>query len=455
LFRRQYTDLGALIERVLTLNGTRKGFNGQPPASLKTPDGRLIEFGAAGSMEQVQTWQGQPHDFRGMDEACQMIEAVVRFLLGWVRNAADMLGADTGQRCRAVLATNPPLSAEGEWVIGMFRPWLDLTHPNPARFGELRWFVVDPDGRDMEVDGPDDVKEWPTREGVPSVHRPQSRTFIPGKLSDNPFLVNTGYQATLDSFPEPMRSAIRDGNFMIAREDSEWQVIPSRWIIDAQNRWQSVPPHVPMCSIGVDVARGGSNQTVLSPRFDTWFAELIVKGGKETPTGSDVAALVFKNRKDQAEVVIDMGGGYGGSPYDHLKANGIPVTGFNGADASNARTKDRKLGFYNKRAEIYWRFREALDPDQPGGSPIMLPPDSGLLGDLAAPHYEVTPRGILVEDKKKIVKRLGRSTDKGDAVVMAWSCGPSYLSHGSDWKEQIKRKFFPKVNRGHEAQRRH
>jgi len=134
---------------------------------------------------------------------------------------------------RIVAASNPPLSSQGSWVIGMFRPWLDITHSDPAEHGELRWYVTDPDGKDMEVDGPDDVKEWDGK-----IYVPKSRTFIPAALSDNPFLMNTGYQATLDAMPEPLRSAIRDGNFMAAREDDEWQVIPTDWILQANERWR-------------------------------------------------------------------------------------------------------------------------------------------------------------------------------------------------------------------------
>jgi hypothetical protein len=43
--------------------------------------------------------------------------------------------------------------------------------------------------------------------------------------------------------------------------------------------------------------------------------------------------------------------------------------------------------------------------------------------DLAAPRWELTSRGIKVEEKREIVKRLGRSPDRGDAVVMAMNEG--------------------------------
>jgi hypothetical protein len=96
---------------------------------------------------------------------------------------------------------------------------------------------------------------------------------------------------------------------------------------------------------------------------------------------------------------------------------------YNGASPSSRKTKDGQIEFANLRAETFWRFREALDPDQEGGSPVALPPDPELLADLTAPTYEVTGRGILVEEKKKIRERIGRSPGRGDAVVMCWSHG--------------------------------
>lgn len=414
IVRRQYGDLGALTEEAIKFNGTRDGFNGSPPPKLRTRDGRLIEFAGLHAAGSEQAWQGRPHDLFAADEACQLLESQVRFLMGWVRTT------EIGQRCRSVLASNPPLTAAGQWIVGMFRPWLDLTHPKPAKHGELRWFITDPDGKDMEVPDARPVE----LDGKTLI--PKSRTFIPAKLADNPFLVNTNYQAELDALPEPIRSAVRDGNFMAARQDDEWQVIPSAWVFAAQSRWSSVPPmQVPMSAIGVDVAQGGADDTVLAIRHDGWFAPLVSVPGKRTPYGRDVAGLVVAHRRDGATVVIDMGGGYGGAAYEHLKANDadFPVVGYKGAEASTKRTADRKLRFTNRRSEAYWKFREALDPSQPGGSPIALPEDPALVADLTAPTFEVGPNGIKVETKEDVCKRLGRSTDRGDAVVMAWTSG--------------------------------
>lgn len=448
IMRRQYTDLAAIIDDTLIQNGTRNGFNGSPPARLKTSDKRLIDFGGAKDPGDEEKWKGQGHDLLGIDEASQFLKSQVDFLMGWVRSTK------AGQRTRVVLATNPPEKpSDGQWLIEMFAPWLDEMHPNPAVPGELRWYVSDVDGNDMEVDGP----EMYDLEG--RMVRPLSRTFIPAALSDNPYLADTGYDARLDNLPEPLRSAVRDGNWMIAHEDDAWQAIPTAWVMAAQIRWTPDPPdHAPMCAMGVDVAQGGPAKTVIAPRYDAWFAKLIVTPGSDTPLGSDVAGLIIKHRRNKALMVIDMGGGYGGATMEHLVEqfgdDDRIIRGFKGAEAATARTRDRQLGFKNKRAQAIWQFREALDPDQEGGSPVSLPPGPTLLGDLVATRYDTESKVIRMEDKKLTAKRLGRSPDEGDAVVMSWFYGAINPTHGKVWRDALKHSKRPKVNRGHANKRR-
>ena len=122
-------------------------------------------------------------------------------------------------------------------------------------------------------------------------------------------------------------------------------------------------------------------------------------------------------------MVVDVDGGWGGDTVARLKDNGIAVVGFRGVSTSSARTRDGQLKFFNKRAEAWWRMREDLDPGQHGGSILALPPDASIKADLAAPRWELTPRGIKLEEKAEIRKRLGRSPDDGDAIVMGLSEG--------------------------------
>jgi hypothetical protein len=413
VMRRKYTDLGGIIERAEQINGGSKGFNKSPPPKLRLGDGKLIEFGAAQHKGDEQSWQGRPHDLLYLDEATQFLESQVRFLLGWLRSTKE------GQRVRAVLGTNPPVDAEGDWIVKLFRPWLDITHPNPAQHGELRWFVTAPDGADLEVDGSDPV----ILPGADKPLIPMSRSFIPAALADNPFLIDTGYQAKLDGLPEPLRSAVRDGNFMAARSDAEYQVIPTQWVIEAQNRWKPDGwKDAAMTACAIDIG-AGRDETVLTLRHGGWFAEQKTIKGEEGKDPAHAAGLAVRWRKDGCPVVIDVGGGFGGPAMLMFKENGIDYATFNGAGKAAGKSIDGQLAFINKRAEAWWRMREALDPGQEGGSPVALPPDPQLRADLTAPIWMLRTNGVQIEGKDDIKKRIGRSPDRGDSAVMCLAEG--------------------------------
>lgn len=441
LMRRLSNDVQGLIDRAKELLDASLIREGIRPRA-KTEDGRTIYFAGAQNPGDEKAWMGRPRDFLGLDEATHFLESQVRFLMAWVRTTIQ------GQRTRTVFATNPPVDAAGQWVVPYFRPWLDLTHPNPAKHGELRWFCTVGE-EDVEVSGPE------PQEINGETLLPSSRTFIPAALSDNPYQVGTGYERQLDALPEPYKSALKHGNFTVGRKDDRWQVIPSAWVREAQARWTPDHPDVPMCAIGVDVSRGGPDQTILAARYDGWFAEMDITPGEKITSGDDVAALVIVRRRDNALPVIDMGGGWGTSPSDVLTRNGIEHGKYVGAAASTKRTADGAMGFVNLRAQTWWELREALDPDQEGGSPIILPPDPMLLADLTMPTFSVTngPK-VKIESKEDIRKRLGRSPDRGDAVVMAWWGGPRWKTDETKWREFTRRGGQPKVELGRQHQKR-
>jgi hypothetical protein len=328
--------------------------------------------------------------------------------------------------------------------------WLDPRHPNPAKPGELRWYTTNEEGTEIEVDGrgPHNIDG--------RLVEARSRTFIPAQLSDNPDLVKTNYGAVLDSLPKEIRDAYRDGKFSASLKDGAFQTIPTQWVMEAIARWKDKPPPgIPMCAMGVDIAQGGVDQTVLAPRYDGYYSKFEVTPGITTPNGATAAGFVMSKRRDNCRVIIDMGGGYGGACYEWLKDNGVDVASYKGAEKSAKRTKDRQLSFSNKRSQAYWQFREALDPTQPGGSAIMLPDDAEMIADLCAPTFEIGSNGVKVEPKEDVVKRLGRSPDKGDAVVMAWTDGPKMMNtYEGKWAGNKIGKFIPKVITGHSVRRR-
>jgi len=406
IFRRHFVDLRAMEDRLIEIIGSREGYVGSDMVLRR--DDRVIEFGALEKPGAEFSWQGRPHDFIGFDEGAQLTESKVRFVMGWLRTT------DAQQRCRVVIASNPPIGGEGEWLLDWFAPWLDPAFPHPAAPGELRFGCIKRDGTVAWVDGPG------THMIDGDALTALSRTFVPARLDDNPYLRDTDYRSRLMLQPEPLRSKLLNGDFLAGAQDAERQVIPSAWIKAAQERWASRrrDPALRMTTIGVDVAQGGAAETVLAPLYGNRFEDLVKRKGVDTTNGPAVAALVVEHMRDHCQVNIDLSGGWGGSARDHLEAQGINVVGVVFGAGSDQRTRDQGLGFVNLRSQLWWRFREALDPVS--GDEVELPPDRRLAAQLAAPTWKPRGAAILIESKDDIRARIGSSTDDADAVILAW-----------------------------------
>lgn len=408
-----------LIGRLL--DGDSTGWNGSD--LIYTDDKRLIEFGGCEYEDDKERRKGDPYDLYVFDEVADFLQSQYEFIIGWNRSAVK------GQRCRVLATGNPPTSAEGLWIIDYWGAWLDPAHPNPAEEGELRWYVRNELDESIEVDG-----RGPHLVDGEMVEA-RSRTFIRAKLSDNPYLYDDGeYKRTLDGLPVEIRKAYRDGHFESSLKDHPFQMIPTSWVLEAQERWTPRPPEgIPMTAIGVDCTGGGADENKISCRHGEWFAELVTIPGKETPMGKDLVGPIIANRRDKAEVIIDCGGGYGGSAYKTLLENEVKVHAYKGSEGTTKRTVDAQMPFNHTRTAAYWGLREALDPGQPGGSLIALPPCKRLLSDLTAVNFEEKTGKICAEPKKDLMKRIGRSPGDGDAVAMAWWKGMKQSNVQGGW----------------------
>jgi hypothetical protein len=219
------------------------------------------------------------------------------------------------------------------------------------------------------------------------------------------------------------------GEFASADEDG---VIPLAWVEQAVDRWRAwdeagrPDPGGPRV-VGVDVARSGADRTVLALRHDWTTAELRRYHLEDTmATTGRVRGILdgwgAKPGSRDARASVDVIG-IGAGVVDRLRELHLPVEPFNASEGTKRKDSTGELGFTNVRSAAWWAMRELLDPT--AGQPIALPPDDLLIGDLTAPHWRVLSGGrIQVESKDDIRKRLGRSTDSGDAVIQAyWSQG--------------------------------
>ena len=428
MFRREGPQLKGIIDRLAEILGSRQLINGNPPVYRDEDEDRQIEFNSMPNLGDETKYQGRPKDLLVIDEAANFLEQQVRFVKGWVRTTRP------GQRTRTLLTFNPPTTAEGRWVIDFFAPWLDKKHAlYPTEPGKLRYVYVDPktgkdvwilddNGAPFVIVHDERCYDFDPLDYRPEeIIKPESRTFIPSRITDNQFLVSTGYMAQLQAMPEPLRSQMLLGDFEAGMEDDPWQVIPTKWVEIAQARWKERTPRGEMLAMGVDVARGGRDNTTLAtrhktPETDLWFDKLKIHPGKETPDGNTVAGLVIAERRDHAPIMLDVIG-VGASPYDILVNAGQDVHGINVAEKANAMDRSGRLSFFNLRSQLWWQFRELLDPNADNG--IALPPDPELAKELCAPRWELSGMTIKVESRDQIIERVGRSPDRATAVILA------------------------------------
>lgn len=212
------------------------------------------------------------------------------------------------------------------------------------------------------------------------------------------------------------------GEFAAGEEDG---VIPLAWIEAANERFEELPPlseHDDLDAVGADIARDGPDKTVLALRYGHHLRELRrygKQGTMETAGRIDGVLKAHHHPSRQITAVVDVIG-IGAGVVDRLRETSLErVVAFNASERSDRKDRSGELGFVNARAAAWWNLREMLDPDS--GLAVALPPDDLLTGDLTAPTWAVMSGGrIQVESKKDIKKRLGRSTDDGDAVVMAF-----------------------------------
>lgn len=198
-------------------------------------------------------------------------------------------------------------------------------------------------------------------------------------------------------------------------------MIPMSWVVAAMDRWTEWNASGSKLDIGkrvlgVDVARMGVDKTVMAERYALVIRAIHVFSKLPLTSVAGYAKVIGANM----HINIETDGGYGASVYDMLHEDGVPMLHpITVGGSTNMRDRTGELGFRDVRSAMWWNMRELLDPNN--GMDVKLPPVEQLKADLVAPKYEMLRNGIIAIEKKDYTKmRLGRSTDYGDAVCLAF-----------------------------------
>lgn len=161
--------------------------------------------------------------------------------------------------------------------------------------------------------------------------------------------------------------------------------------------------------LGVDVARFGDDQTVITLRQGRKVHYQKKMRGIDT---MQVAALVMREHESAgADAVFIDGVGIGAGVVDRLRQLGLSVIDVNAGSSAEDKTK-----YYNKRAEMWDRMRQAID------SGIELPDDPELEDALCGIEYGLTATQQLMLEKKADMKKRGlQSPDCGDSLALTYA----------------------------------
>ena len=192
------------------------------------------------------------------------------------------------------------------------------------------------------------------------------------------------------------------------REDDR-TLIPLAWVDAAQQR--VVVDNGRPRLLGVDVARFGSDQTVYVGVFGGNAVILGHDTGRDTMQVAGRAAALAREHGIETIAIDDIG--VGGGVTDRLRELDLSAR-IIGVNVGEAAVDSER--FANRRTELWWLLREWIrDTGQ-------IPDDDLLLADLTSSQYVYTSRGQLrLEPKEETRKRLGRSPDYGDALMLTFA----------------------------------
>ena len=217
------------------------------------------------------------------------------------------------------------------------------------------------------------------------------------------------------------RSRIRG----ISPPEAQDSLIKWAWCEEAVAHYSDPAFRVGAVALGVDCANSesGDKAAIATGKGACLMGVRSFACPDSSQLGIDVGALIQADDIDPRQVGVDSVG-IGAGTIGSLKQMGYPVRGLNagsravGSLDSEARARTGRSvysdeQFANLRSQMWWKLRTDLQRGH-----IALPDDHELFEDLTIPTYFTRNGKIFIEPKEEIRKRLGRSPDKGDAVVM-------------------------------------
>lgn len=165
--------------------------------------------------------------------------------------------------------------------------------------------------------------------------------------------------------------------------------------------------------LGVDVARFGDDKTAIARRKGRKAFKIKTYAKLSVVEVANLVTSIIRE-ESPARVNIDVGA-MGAGVYDILVDRGYAgiVRAVNFGESAQEQEK-----YCNRRSEMWGRLKDWLTAELP----VSLVDCDGLAEDLTSPNKKYDKVGrLLLEKKEEIKKRLGRSTDLGDALALTFA----------------------------------
>tara|TARA_R110000787_G_scaffold239260_1_gene345396 strand:+ start:652 stop:2055 length:1404 start_codon:yes stop_codon:yes gene_type:complete len=203
-------------------------------------------------------------------------------------------------------------------------------------------------------------------------------------------------------------------------------IISLSLVEDAQARDIIMSEHTPRIW-GLDIARFGTDSSVLAERQGTVITKIEVWKGKDLMQLTGLVHSKYNNlgpSEQPIEIMVDSIG-LGAGVLDRLKELGLPARGINVSESPSMRGQ-----YINLRAELWFRMKEFLEARD-----CKLPKDESLFSELVSPRYSFSSTGKLkVESKQDMKKRGLPSPDRADAVILTLASEPAMAMFGKKYR---------------------
>lgn len=247
-------------------------------------------------------------------------------------------------------------------------------------------------------------------------------SFFPALPKDNPFLPADYLDNLRLVFDDNQQKKYIEGDWNAS--DDPLQIIPYTSLKNCIATDEEIRDAKGIEHLGIDPAELGSDKAVFAYMRDACCYQLEDFSKLRIDELSNVAIARIADKAIRSDLVGVDAVGNGAGVWGNLTGANLEVRRVIAGEAPDDGVMP-EFKFANLKAQMWWQLRQDVmktDTD------FKIPNHQKLIQDLTAPRYRIaSERKIEVESKDDLKRRLGRSPDYGEALVIA-----NWMRHSSN-----------------------